>query len=478
MNETELTVPQLRKLLDSDQITSEQLLAAFLQRVEKLDEHLNSIIELNPEALELARAWDRSGRRGQLLGGIPVLLKDNIATADQMVTSAGSAALADSRYPKDAGVVKALRSAGGILLGKANMSEWANYRSNNSTSGWSARGGQCRNPHDLKRSPCGSSSGSAAALAASLTPLALGTETVGSIACPSGICGVVGLKPTSGLLPEDGIIPIATSWDTAGPMARSVTDVAWLLEALTGGTTRYSDALTRGSLRGARVAVAESSLGFDARVDRLVEREVRTLEKLGAKIAPPVQLPPWSKFGPLVSKLMAHEFRQGVNAYLAGQAPQAKVRSLAQVIEFNRKHPELEAMENLGQHYLTLAQDSPPLSAEEHSSLVEELFHRLRENGMEPIFSDNNLDLIVGATNGPAWVIDFVNGDHYEGGTAAQAAVGGYPHITVPGGVVQGLPIGLSFIGRRFSEQSLLSRAFDYEQETRHFRKAEPGGIS
>jgi amidase len=457
-----MSVAQLRAALDQGKLTSFDLLTACLDRVKRLDSKLHSILQINPEAQAIARKWDASGRSG-VLGGIPVLLKDNIATADQMVTSAGSAALAGSRYPVDSGVAERLRKSGAILMGKANMSEWANFRSNNSTSGWSARGGQCRNPHVLDRSPCGSSSGSAAAVAAGLAPLAIGTETVGSIVCPSGTCGIVGLKPTSDLVPGNHIIPISTTWDTAGPMGRTVSDVALLLGALT--EKDYTPSLRTGALKGVRLGVARAYFGFDWRVDSLLEAQMKLLEGLGATIVDPVLTPTWRQLGPAAAEVMHYEFKAGVNEYLAGQAESMKVRTLADVIAFNNEHPELEKLDFLGQSVLVEAESKGGLQEEAYQQALEDV---KKGADLNKVFEEHRLDAILGPTNGPAWTIDQVNGDHFEGGSAGAAAVGGYPHITVPAGNIQELPVGLSIIGPRHSEEHLLAMAYDYEQATLH----------
>ena len=458
---THLSVAELKMALDRGKLRSETLLSHFVGRVKELDPKLRSVIELNPEAADLARLWD-STKRG-VLGGIPVLLKDNIATADGMVTSAGSAALADSRYPLDSGVAERLRKAGAVLMGKANMSEWANFRSNNSTSGWSARGGQCRNPYALDRSPCGSSSGSAAAVAAGLVPLAIGTETVGSIVCPSGTCGIVGLKPTAGLGPSSHIIPIATSWDTAGPMGRTVSDVAVLLQAL----TEREYPLKPGSLNGVRLGVAREYFGFDWRVDKLLESQFEVLRSLGAEIVDPVATPGWKVLGPPAGVAMLYEFKAGVNEYLAGQSDDQKVRTLADVIAFNEANPDMEKLSYLGQQVLLEAQAVGSLKDQTYLDAIKEAKKRA---DLDTLFVEKKLDAIIGPTNGAAWTIDLVNGDHFEGGSAGAAAVGGYPHITVPAGYLHGLPIGLSLIGPRNSEEELLGMAYDYEQATLHRR--------
>lgn len=460
-------VSELRAALDSKALTSVDLVRQCVERIESLDPKLGSVIELNPEWAAIARSLDqKSTAEAGPLRGIPVLLKDNIATHDQMVTAAGSAALDDSRAPFDSGVAARLRASGAVLLGKTNMSEWANFRSTNSTSGWSARGGQCRNPYGLERSPCGSSSGSAAAVAAGFAPLAVGTETVGSVVCPSGTCGIVGIKPTPDLIPGDGIIPIATTWDSAGAMGRTVSDATWLLNALSGFDFRSS--LSPGALKGARIGVGRSVFGFDTRVDALMEKQLAILRSMGAELIDPVELPSWSEFGALGLEVMMYEFKAGLNAYLTRLGPSSQTKSLADVIAFNAAHPELEAMSYLGQDLLIGSQAKGPLTENAYKTALAKLRRAMREDGLDKVFAKHHLDAVVSPTNGPAWTIDLVNGDHFEGGGAAPAAVGGYPHITVPAGYVMDLPIGLSLYGPVHSEARLIALAYDYEQKTHH----------
>lgn len=463
---TNFSALELTEALSQGKLTALGLVRACLDKIDRLDGRLNSVIEINPEALALARAWDSAPTKGPL-AGLPILLKDNIATGDRMVTSAGSAALAESRYPVDSEVARRLRGAGAILLGKTNMSEWANYRSTNSSGGWSARGGQCRNPYALDRTPSGSSSGSAAAVAAGFCALAVGTETVGSIVSPAAMCGIVGFKPTAGLVPGDGIIPIATSWDTAGPMARSVGEVALLASVLMADPKLAVGGESR--LEGARLGVARQYFGFDARVDAVVERELQELSRLGAIIVDPVRIPGWFQFGPAAEQVMAYEFKAGVNAYLAAQSPQVKIRSLVQVLEYNIAHPEIEGMDFMGQELLIAAEEKGDLREPLYLKALAEV-RSLARDALGRIFEENNLDAIVAPTNGPAWLIDRVNGDHYKGGCAAPPAVGGLPHVTVPAGQVHQLPVGLSFFGRQGTDGPLLSLAHQYETATAHRR--------
>lgn len=413
------------------------------ERIERLNPKIRAIIELNPDRHKAT--------------GTPVLLKDNIATADRLHTCAGSAALLHNRYPRDAELVRRLRQSGCLILGKANMTEWANFRSSNSTGGWSARGGQCRNPYDLSRSPSGSSSGCAAAIAAGLVRLAVGTETVGSIVSPAGACGIVGYKPTPGLIPGAGIIPIAESWETAGPMAPTVKEAAWL-----GSVLAHRDlhsALSPIALKGARIGVVRSLFGFDARVDALIEQQLKVLTGAGARLED-VAIPLWSAYGDAATEVMLYEFKAGLNAFL--EQSHGPVRSLSDVIAFNERHPQLEALPQMGQDVLVKANARGPLSETRYLQALETVRKTAHIAALDTV------DALVAPTNGPAWKIDFINGDHFEGGSAATAAVGGYPHVTVPAGFVLGLPIGLSFIGRRDRDARLLSLAYAYEQRTRH----------
>jgi amidase len=460
---TDSDLTTLQQELERGSLTATELLRQTKARIEELNPALAAVIELNPEAEQLAA----SPRPGPL-SGLPVLLKDNIGTADRMSTAAGSAALAQSRYPKDAVVVERLRASGAVLVGKANMSEWSNLRSRNSTSGWSARGGQCRNPHDLSRSPSGSSSGSAAAVAAGLVPLALGTEMLGSITCPASACGVVGLKPTLGLVPTAGIIPCAHSLDCAGPLTRTVADAALALEILAGSKIDYRSALARGALRGARIGVARQEWGFDWRVDQLMEENLKTLSLLGAQIIDPVTVPRlWDVIADF-SVVWKTEFKHGVNHYLAAQAPDIQIRSLAQVIEFNRSHSDLEALGFMDQQLLEDAEKSAGIQDQGYLKALERMRKASGRERLEKVFAEHKLSAIVAPTLGVPWTIDFVNGDHFEGSGASPAALAGCPHITVPGGQVQGLPVGLSLYGPSHSEVSLLAMAYDYEQQTHH----------
>jgi len=451
------TIFELRRAFQEGAADSRDYYLFCRRLIEEKDSLLNAVIELNPEGEKMARS-----------GAIPILVKDNIGVAGGMSNSAGSLALADFKPGKDAEVVERLQRHGFFVLGKANMSEWANFRSTNSTSGWSARGGQCRNPHALNRSACGSSSGSAAAVAAGFVPAALGTETMGSIICPASVCGVVGMKPTWGLVSNEGVIPGAHTTDCVGPITRRVSDAAVVLNAIAGSTQDYTSQLRRGALKGKRIGINRRTFGFDSRVDRIVEEQIQVLKELGAEIVGEVKPAGWRTLGPYFRTVSLYELKWGLNEYLGRRPSGAKVRSLAQIIAFNEAHPEEEAMSYLGQDMLIEAQRKGPLSDEAY----EEALRKLREaSDLSQILEEKNLDAVLGPSNGPAWTIDFVNGDHFEGGSSTSAAVAGCPHITVPAGRLHGLPIGLSLYGPKNSEATLLGMAYDYEQETDHLLK-------
>ncbi|MCA9739693.1 MAG: amidase, partial [Gemmatimonadetes bacterium] len=415
------------------------------------------------------------------LHGIPVLIKDNIGTADRMNTTAGSHALAGAFPDTDSFVARQLRAAGAVLLGKANLSEWANFRSTRSSSGWSGRGGQCKNPYILDRNPCGSSSGSGAAVSANLCALAVGTETNGSIVCPSSANGVVGLKPTLGLVSRSRIIPIAHSQDTAGPMCRTVKDAAYLLGALTGldaedeatgaseghRQTDYTQYLQADGLRGARIGVARAYFGFHADVDRVLEEALSALRAGGATLVDPADIPTRGDMDEPSYQVLLYEFKADLNAYLAGLGPSTPVHSLAELIEFNRANRELE-MPWFGQEIFEAAQAKGPLSSPEYLEALQTMRRLAGPEGIDRVMDEHRLDAIVAPTGGPAWVTDLVNGDHFGGGSSSPAAIAGYPNLTVPAGAVHGLPVGLSFFGRAWSEPVLLRIAYAFEQATRH----------
>jgi amidase len=469
----ELTLADLQARMQSGEYTARSIVEAYLLRIGGLDKQgpeLRAIIEINPDVLPIADALDAerrsTGGRGPL-HGIPILLKDNIGTADRMTTTAGSLALEGSIPSRDSFVAAKLRQAGVILLGKANMSEWANFRSTRSTSGWSARGGLCRNPYVLDRNPCGSSSGSAVAASANMCAVAIGTETDGSIVCPSNANGLVGIKPTVGLVSTAGIIPIAHSQDTAGPITRTVADAAVLLGALSGAD--YTTSLDANGLKGARIGVARNFFGFDSDVDDLMEAAIDAMRRGGAEIIDPASIATAEFFRASELEVLQYEFKADLNAYLESLGPSAPVKSLREIIEFNEGNREKE-MPFFGQELFIESEQKGPLTSEAYLRALR-LNRRLsRDEGIDLVMNTYRLDAICAPTGGPAWVTDPGSGDHVDGGSAAAAAVAGYPNITVPAGFVGDLPVGISFFGRARSEPALLRITYAYEQATKHRR--------
>jgi amidase len=480
----EASASGLLQALAAGRLNALSLSQQCLARIAALDRRgprLNSVIELNPDALDIARALDAERQTGKLSGplhGLPVLLKDNIATGDRMGTSAGSLALDGVRAVRDAHLVTRLRAAGAVLLGKTNLSEWANIRSTRSTSGWSGRGGLTRNPYALDRSTGGSSSGTAAAVAASLAPLGVGTETDGSIVSPASLNGVVGLKPTLGRISRDGVIPIAHSQDAAGPMARSVADAALLYAVMTGpdpldaittdAPANEPQPLSMGALRGARLGVARAfRSGFDE-VNANFDRAVADLRAQGAEIVDDIglPLPAWRA---AERSVLLHELKADLALWLATFAPHAPVHTLADVIAFNRKHRERE-MPWFGQELFEQAQALGGLDSPAYLAARAECLKGARDEGLARAFDEHGLDAIIAPTTGVAWLIDPVAGDHHGNSFAGPAAVAGWPHLTVPAGFVRGLPAGLSFVGPPFSEWRLLGLGHAYEQATKHRR--------
>lgn len=482
----EATIADLQRALQSGKTTSEKLVRDYSRRIAEIDHAgplLRSVIELNPDAPAIARDLDRErrakGPRGPL-HGVPILLKDNIDTHDRMMTTAGSLALLGSIAPRDAFIVQRLREAGAVILGKTNLSEWANFRSTRSTSGWSGRGGLTRNPYVLDRNTSGSSSGSAAAVAASLCAVAVGTETDGSILSPSSYNGIVGLKPTLGLVSRSGIIPIAHSQDTAGPMGRTVTDVAILLGALTGGDPRdlatttgsfarpadYTRFLVADGLRGARIGVARKFFRRRPRAEQPVEAALETLKRLGATLVDPADLPSHGQYGDTEQEVLLYEFKTGLNAYLAGLGEKAPARSLKEVIEFNEKNRDRE-MPYFGQETLLRSQEKGPLTEKAYLDALARNHRLSRDEGIDAVMDQYKLDAIVAPGGGPAHATDLIYGDRDGGGSSSPAAVAGYPSITIPAGYVSGLPVGLAFFGRRNSEELLLKYAYAFEQATK-----------
>jgi amidase len=468
----EATVAALQSKMESGALTAEQLTKFYLDRIEELDRRgptLCSIIETNPDALSLARNLDqerKSKRPRGPLHGIPVILKDNIDTADRMTTTAGSLALEGSIPRRDSTVAERLRAAGAVLLAKANMSEWANIRSTRSSSGWSARGGQCRNPYVLDRNPCGSSSGSAVAAAANLGAVAVGTETDGSIVCPASANGIVGLKPTVGLVSGSGIIPISHTQDTAGPLCRSVADAAVLLSALAGPD--YSKFLDPAGLRGARIGVArEKFFGYSDVTDRMAEAALELLRHEGAEVVDPASIPHAGEYDNEELDVLLYELKADLNAYLAGLGPQAPVTNLMEVIEFNERQRDRE-MPYFGQELFLQAERKGSLASPAYRQALTKCRRLSRTLGIDAVMATYRLDALVAPTGGPAWPTDLVNGDHFTGSSSTPAAVAGYPSISVPMGFTYGLPVNLSFFGRARSEPTLIRLAYSYEQASKH----------
>ena len=485
----ELTVAGLQQAMQSGRLTARSITEKYLARIEEADKHgpgVNAVIESNPEALDIAEKLDRErkarGPRGPL-HGIPVLIKDNIATRDRMMTTAGSLALVGAQAPKDSFVARKLREAGAVILGKTNLSEWANIRSSHSTSGWSGRGGLTRNPYALDRNPCGSSSGSGAAVSANFCALAIGTETDGSIVCPSGVNGIVGIKPTVGLVSRAGIVPIAHSQDTAGPMARTVTDAAILLGALTGvdaddaatsasqgkSLTDYTRFLDPHGLRGARIGVVRKSFGISEAVDALMSEAIEEMKRQGAVIVDPADIETMEQVGESEFQVLLYELKADLNAYLAALGPGAPVHTLEEIIAFNERNREKE-MPYFGQDTFVKAQAKGPLTEKAYLDALEKDHRLTRKEGIDAVMEKFQLDALVAPTGGPAFMTDLVDGDHEVGGSSTPAAVAGYPNITVPAGFIFGLPAGISFFGRAYSEPTLIKLAYSFEQATRHRR--------
>ena len=482
----EATIDDLQKVMKAGRATAESLTRQYLERIANLDKAgpgLNAVIELNPDAVGIAKALDEErkskGARGPL-HGVPVLVKDNLDSHDKMMTTAGSLALVGSIAPRDSFVVHRLREAGAVLLGKTNLSEWANFRGSRSTSGWSGRGGLTKNPYALDRNPSGSSSGSAVAVSASLCAVAVGTETDGSIVSPSSLCGIVGVKPTVGLVSRAGIIPISKSQDTAGPMARTVRDAAILLGAMAGADPRdeatersrgkghadYTQFLDVDGLRGARIGVPRRYFRLGAKADAVMEAALEALRKAGATLVDPADIPSLAKLGDAEYQVMLYEFKAGLNAYLGSLGDGAPVKSLAEVIEFNKRNAERE-LAYFGQEILLAAEAKGPLTEKGYLDAVEKCRRLSREEGIDAVMNQHKLDAFVAPTAGPAGKTDLVYGNRGVGGSSGPAAVSGYPNVTVPAGEVYELPVGLSFFGRAYSEPMLLQLAYAVEQARR-----------
>lgn len=484
----ELDVTTLQDQLSSGKTSSVELIRKYKQRIAEIDNSgptLNTIIELNPDAETIASDMDEERKKGKVRGplhGIPIVIKDNIDTGDQMATSAGSLALDGFKAQNDAHIVKQLRESGAVLLGKTNLSEWANFRSTNSSSGWSGRGGQVRNPYVIDRTPCGSSSGSGAAVAANLCTIAIGTETDGSIVCPSGINGIVGLKPTVGLWSRSGIIPISSSQDTAGPMTRTVKDAAILLGALTGVDDKdseslkseqnihsdYTKYLVEDGLTGARVGVLRNFFGFDTRVDSIMKDSIQKMRNEGTIIIDELEFDSKNEIGKFEWDVLLYEFKHTLNEYFSLH-PNSPVKTLEELIQKNKEMAEQE-MPWFMQEIFEFAQEKGDLNTEEYKHALAKS-KLVSQNVLDELINEHNLDALIAPTNGPAWKTDFVNGDNYKGGSSTPAAVSGYPSITVPAGYIHSLPIGISFIGKAWSEPTLLKLAYSFEQKTKIRKK-------
>ena len=482
----EITITDLQDGMKSGKYTARSLVEKYAARIDEIDKHgpaVNSVLELNPDAFWIADALDQErkskGPRGPL-HGIPVLIKDNIDTADRMMTTAGSLALVGSKPPKDSFVAQKLRAAGAVILGKTNLSEWANIRSSHSTSGWSGRGGLTRNPYALDRNACGSSSGSGAGVSANLCAAAIGTETDGSIVCPASSNGIAGIKPTVGLVSRSGIIPISHTQDGAGPMCRTIRDAAILLGALAG--VDPDDAATSGSngkshadytsfldpngLKGARIGVVRKSyFGFNDAVDALIERALDAMKKQGAILIDPADIETLGKFDESELTVFMYELKADLNAYLGRLGPGAPVHTLKEIIDFNDRNAQKE-MPYFGQDLFLKSEAKGPLTSKEYLDALQKNHQLTRTEGIDALMDKHHLDALVAPTGGPAWLTDLVNGDHVAGGSSNAAAVAGYPNINVTAGVVFGLPVGISFFGRAWSEPTLIKLAYSFEQTT------------
>lgn len=482
----EITIAELQDGMNSGKFTSRSLVEKYSARISEIDKQgpaVNAIIEMNPDVPSIAEELDRErkakGPRGPL-HGIPVLIKDNIDTADRMMTTAGSLALVGSKPPKDSFVAQKLRTAGAVILGKTNLSEWANIRCSHSVSGWSGRGGLTKNPYALDRNACGSSSGTGAGISANLATVGIGTETDGSIVCPSSSNGLAGIKPTVGLVSRSGIIPISHSQDGAGPMCRTIRDAAILLSALAGvdpedtataasagksqpDYARYCDP---NGLKGARIGVARKYFGFNDAVDALMEHSIDVMKKQGATIVDPADVPTLGKFDDSELLIFMYELKADLNAYLARLGPSAPVNSLKQIIEFNERNRSKE-MPYFGQDLFIKAESKGPLTEKAYLDALAKNHQLARTEGIDAVMDKNRLDALIAPTGGPAWLTDLPNGDHSAGGSSNAAAVAGYPNINVTSGFIYGLPVGISFFGRAWSEPTLIKLAYSFEQATK-----------
>ncbi len=485
-----MTIQQLQAGYSEKKYTVTEITQTYIDRINEIDRNgpaLNSVIMINPDALSIAEELDRELREGKPRGpmhGVPVILKDNIDTHDKMPNTAGATILRNSYPDKDSFIAMKLREAGAVILGKANLSEWANFRADVSSSGWSGVGGQTKNPYILDRNPCGSSAGSGVAASANLCMVAIGTETNGSIVCPSNNNGIVGIKPTVGLLSRSGIIPISFTQDTPGPMTRTVEDAAIALGVMTGidsadsktlasagkfltenGYTRF---LKADGAKGKRIGLLRKTMGFSDRVDTLVNETVRWLRSNGAEVID-IEMPEESKYGNASFEVMLYEFKDGLHKYFASLGDDAPVRNMTDLIEFNKK--DSVELRYFDQDLLEMASKKGDMNSPEYKKALEKMLKATRENGIDKVMNENKLDAIMAPTGSPAWKTDLVLGDHFVGGSSSLAAVAGYPAITVPMGFIENLPTGITFFGKAWSEPVLIEIAYSYEQGTRH-RKA------
>jgi amidase len=487
----EKTISELREMMENGSLTSESITQQYINRIEEIDKdghQLNSVIVVNPDALAIAKQRDAERSEGKLRGvlhGIPILLKDNIDTHDKMPTTGGSLALKNSFPAEDSIVAAKLREAGAVILGKTNLSEWANFRSTRSSSGWSGVGGQTKNPYALNRNPCGSSSGSGVAVSANLCAAAIGTETDGSIVCPSNANGIVGIKPTVGLVSRSGVIPISFTQDTAGPMARTVEDAAIVLSALVGVDENdsktleaegklqsdYTQFLDKDALKGARLGIATKRFGFHEQVDSVIKEALLEMKNLGAELIDVDEIFTTKGVGDAEYTVLLYEFKDGLNKYLSN-INNPNVKTLKDLIQFNKDNHQTE-MPYFQQEIFEMAEAKGDLNENEYLEALELCRKGSREEGIDRILNEHNLDAILAPTGGPAWTTDKVNGDHYIGGSSSAAAISGYPNITVPAGFVHGLPIGLSFFSTAFSEPKLIGYAYAFEQHTKQRKSPE-----
>ncbi len=482
----EITISELQDGMKSGKFTARSLVEKYSARIQEIDKSgpaINSVLELNPDALSIADALDQErkakGPRGPM-HGVPVLIKDNIDTADKMMTTAGSLALVGSKPSQDSFVAQKLRSAGAIILGKTNLSEWANIRSSHSSSGWSGRGGLTKNPYSLDRNPCGSSSGTGAGISANLCAVGIGTETDGSIVCPSSSNGLAGIKATVGLVSRNGIIPISHTQDGAGPMCRTISDAATLLGALTGvdpgdsataasagkSYTDYTQFCDPNGLKGTRIGVARKYFGFSEAVDALMEQSLDAMKKQGATLVDPADIETFGKFDETELLVFMYELKADLNAYLARLGPSAPVRTLKDIIDFNDRNRQKE-MPYFGQDLFVKAEAKGPLTEKEYLDALAKNHRLARIEGIDATLDKFHLDAMVAPTGGPAWITDLLNGDHVAGGSSNAAAVAGYPNINITAGFISGLPVGISFFGRAWSEPVLIRLAFAFEQTTK-----------